>query len=65
VPLFFVFTRRCLASPIFLDISLDISKVRDLRFNKVPNIKPESWGRRSRPYDSENLDWHLIFLQVP
>jgi len=38
-----------------------VLEARDLRLNKVPNIKPESVGQRSAPLILENLDWYFIF----
>jgi hypothetical protein len=39
--------------------------LRDLRLNKVPNIKPESLGRQSRPKDSGKSGLVFYFLASP
>jgi|JFJP01.1.fsa_nt_gi hypothetical protein len=38
---------------------------RDLRLNKVPNIKPESVGRLRRPTDSGKSGLVFYFLASP
>ena len=40
-------------------------RLRDLRFNKVPNIKPESLGRLRRPNDSGKSGLVSCFLASP
>ena len=56
----YFFTKLFTLSSFFRAIAL-----RDLRFNKVPNINPESVGRQSRPTDSEKSELVFYFSASP
>jgi len=44
---------------------MDMMAVKDLRLNKLPNIKPESVGRLRRPTDFGKSGLVFYFLASP